>query len=37
VAVFAANPDSGTIGLEGKMLDKPHLVLAQRVLARTGN
>jgi citrate lyase subunit beta/citryl-CoA lyase len=37
VAVFAANPDSGTIGLEGKMLDRPHLVLAQRVLARTGN
>lgn len=36
VAVFAANPDSGTIGLDGKMLDKPHLVLAQRVLARTG-
>ncbi len=37
VAVFEANPDAGTIGLEGKMLDRPHLVLAQRVLARVGN
>jgi citrate lyase subunit beta/citryl-CoA lyase len=34
VALFAANPDAGTIGLDGKMLDRPHLVQAQRVLAR---
>ena len=32
VAVFAANPDSGTIALDGKMVDKPHLTLARRLL-----
>ena len=31
--LFAANPGIGTIGLEGKMLDMPHLRQAQRVLA----
>lgn len=30
VAAFAA--DAGTIALNGKMLDMPHLKLAQRVL-----
>lgn len=34
VAAFAANPEAGTIGLEGKMIDKPHLVAAQQLLAR---
>jgi citrate lyase subunit beta/citryl-CoA lyase len=34
VALFAANPDAGTLGLDGKMLDQPHLAQAQRVLAR---
>ncbi|MGJ8535943.1 MAG: HpcH/HpaI aldolase/citrate lyase family protein [Parasphingopyxis sp.] len=34
VALFAANPDLGTIGLDGKMLDRPHLLQAQRVLER---
>jgi citrate lyase subunit beta / citryl-CoA lyase len=33
VALFATNPDSGTIGLNGKMLDRPHLVQAQKTLA----
>jgi citrate lyase subunit beta/citryl-CoA lyase len=33
VDVFASNPGLGTIGLEGKMLDMPHLKQAQRVLA----
>jgi citrate lyase subunit beta/citryl-CoA lyase len=33
VAAFAANPGAGTIGLDGAMLDRPHLVLAQRLLA----
>src|SRR5438067_7449026 len=33
VAAFAANPDSGTLALDGKMIDKPHLVLARRLLA----
>jgi citrate lyase subunit beta/citryl-CoA lyase len=34
VALFAANPQAGALSLEGKMLDRPHLVQAQRVLAR---
>jgi citrate lyase subunit beta/citryl-CoA lyase len=34
VAAFAANPNAGTIGLAGKMVDRPHLVLAQRILSR---
>jgi citrate lyase subunit beta/citryl-CoA lyase len=34
VAAFAADPDAGTIGLDGKMIDRPHLVQAQRLLAR---
>lgn len=34
VALFAANPGAGVIGLDGEMLDRPHLVRAQRLLAR---
>ena len=30
---FAANPGIGTVGMEGRMLDMPHLRQAQRVLA----
>jgi citrate lyase subunit beta / citryl-CoA lyase len=33
VQAFAENPGAGTIGLNGTMLDRPHLVLAQRLLA----
>ena len=33
VAAFAAAPDDGTIGIDGKMYDIPHLKAAQRVLA----
>ncbi|MBY0563308.1 MAG: CoA ester lyase [Hyphomonadaceae bacterium] len=33
VAAFAAAPSVGTIGLDGKMLDMPHLKQAQRTLA----
>lgn len=33
VELFAANPDSGTLGLDGKMLDIPHLKQAERTLA----
>jgi citrate lyase subunit beta/citryl-CoA lyase len=29
---FADNPDAGAIALDGKMIDKPHLILAQRLL-----
>jgi citrate lyase subunit beta/citryl-CoA lyase len=32
VGAFAANPDAGTLALDGKMIDKPHLVLARRLL-----
>ena len=32
VAAFAANPDSGTLALDGRMIDKPHFVLARRLL-----
>ena len=33
VAVFAAQPGAGVVGLDGKMLDRPHLLQAERVLA----
>lgn len=33
VDLFAANPDSGTLGLDGKMLDIPHLKQAHKTLA----
>lgn len=32
VALFAANPGAGTIGMDGKMIDRPHLVQARRLL-----
>ncbi len=32
VKVFADSPEAGTVSLNGKMLDKPHLVQAQRLL-----
>ena len=34
VEAFAANPDAGVIGIEGKMIDRPHLRQAERILAR---
>jgi citrate lyase subunit beta / citryl-CoA lyase len=34
IAAFAANPDAGVIGLDGEMIDKPHLRQAQRIMAR---
>jgi citrate lyase subunit beta/citryl-CoA lyase len=33
VAAFAAAPEQGTVGLDGRMLDRPHLTQAERVLA----
>ncbi len=30
---FAANPDAGVFSLDGKMIDKPHQKLAERILA----
>lgn len=32
VDAFASSPDAGTLSLDGEMLDRPHLVQAQRVL-----
>jgi citrate lyase subunit beta/citryl-CoA lyase len=32
VALFAANPGAGALGMDGEMIDKPHLVQAERTL-----
>jgi citrate lyase subunit beta/citryl-CoA lyase len=32
IAAFEAAPGAGTVGLDGKMIDIPHLKQAQRVL-----
>jgi citrate lyase subunit beta/citryl-CoA lyase len=34
VDAFAANPGVGVVGIEGEMLDRPHLKRAERLLAR---
>ena len=36
VAAFAAKPGAGTVGIDGKMYDQPHLKRAQALLARIG-
>ncbi|ABE63484.1 Citrate lyase [Nitrobacter hamburgensis X14] len=36
VAAFASQPDVGTVGIDGKMYDRPHLVAAKRALASVG-
>jgi citrate lyase subunit beta/citryl-CoA lyase len=36
VAAFAAQPDVGTIGIDGKMYDMPHLIAARRTLKSAG-
>ena len=33
IAAFAAQPGAGTVGIDGKMYDRPHLLRAQRLLA----
>ena len=33
VALFREHPDAGTLALDGKMLDKPHLTQAEQILA----
>lgn len=35
VAAFAAQPGAGTVGIDGKMYDRPHLVRAKALLARS--
>jgi citrate lyase subunit beta/citryl-CoA lyase len=37
VAAFAAKPGAGTVGIDGKMYDRPHLVKAQRLLKSVKN
>ncbi len=34
VAAFADNPGLGVVGIDGQMVDRPHLVRAQQLLAR---
>ncbi|HEY5103231.1 MAG TPA: CoA ester lyase [Steroidobacteraceae bacterium] len=34
IAAFAAKPDAGVLSLDGEMLDRPHLVKAERIVAR---
>jgi citrate lyase subunit beta / citryl-CoA lyase len=36
VAAFAAQPDVGTVGIDGRMYDMPHLIGARRMLASLG-
>ena len=36
IAAFADNPGAGTVGLDGAMLDRPHLALAHALLADAG-
>ncbi|MEO1047293.1 MAG: CoA ester lyase [Pseudomonadota bacterium] len=36
VKAFADNPGAGTIAIDGAMLDRPHLALAERLLAEAG-
>ncbi len=36
VAAFEANPGAGALSLDGKMIDRPHLVQARRMLAPSG-
>jgi citrate lyase subunit beta/citryl-CoA lyase len=35
VAAFEANPEAGALSLDGRMIDRPHLVQAQRVLEQS--
>lgn len=37
IAAFAANPDAGALQLDGKMIDRPHLTQAKRILAQAGD
>jgi len=34
VALFDDNPEAGALGMDGEMIDRPHLVQAQRLLQR---
>ncbi len=34
VAAFEAHPDAGVLSVDGKMVDRPHLIQAQRIIER---
>ncbi|MCB8822690.1 HpcH/HpaI aldolase/citrate lyase family protein [Microvirga rosea] len=36
IAAFQASPGAGVVGVAGEMLDRPHLVRAERLLTRAG-
>jgi len=36
IAAFAANPDAGALQINGRMIDRPHVRLAERVLGIAG-
>lgn len=36
IAAFAAEPGAGALQLDGRMIDRPHLIAAERLLARAG-
>jgi citrate lyase subunit beta/citryl-CoA lyase len=35
IAAFASNPNSGTLRLDGQMIDKPHLRAAKKILGQS--
>jgi citrate lyase subunit beta/citryl-CoA lyase len=37
IRLFDENPGAGTVGLDGKMIDRPHLVQARRLLQQIDN
>jgi citrate lyase subunit beta/citryl-CoA lyase len=36
ITTFQANPGAGVVGVNGEMLDRPHLLRAERLLKRAG-
>jgi citrate lyase subunit beta/citryl-CoA lyase len=36
IGAFEANPGAGVVGVDGEMLDRPHLLRAERLLRRAG-
>jgi citrate lyase subunit beta / citryl-CoA lyase len=34
IEAFAADPSLGVVGIEGEMVDRPHLRRAERIMAR---
>ncbi len=36
VETFRANPEAGVVGIDGEMVDRPHLLRAERLLRRAG-